>query len=192
MTVSSNHTSTLNTLSALISLLALDRLPRTGWALAGIEDPETIAGHVLSTAHLVLALAPEVDPPLDVDRAIALTVIHDSPEAWTGDLPKHASEALPSGAKSALEARAADALLSGLSQTARERHEEYVGSESREARFVKLCDKLQLGVQLLIYRRAGKTGLDDFIETLRGLDTSAFSPVARFHTELLSELRDCD
>ena len=190
--MSSNHTSTLNTLSALISLLALDRLPRTGWALAGIEDPETIAGHVLSTAHLVLALAPEVDPPLDVDRAIALTVIHDSPEAWTGDLPKHASAALPSGAKSALEARAADALLSGLSQTARDRHEEYVGSESREARFVKLCDKLQLGVQLLIYRRAGKTGLDDFIETLRGLDTSAFSPVARFHTELLSELEDCD
>ncbi len=190
--MSINHTSALNTLSALISLLALDRLPRTGWALAGVEDPETIAGHVLSTAHLVLALAPQVEPPLDVDRAIALTVIHDSPEAWTGDLPKHASEQLPNGAKRELEARAADSLLSGLSQLARARHEEYAQAESRESRFVRLCDKLQLGVQLLVYRRAGRGGLEDFMETLKTLDSSAFAPVALFHSELLSALENCD
>jgi putative hydrolase of HD superfamily len=182
----------LNTLSALISLLALDRIPRTGWALAGVEDPETIAGHVLSTAHLVLALAPRVQPALDVDRAVALTVIHDSPEAWTGDLPKHASELLPHGAKRQLEARAADSLLSGLSQTARARHEEYAGGESRESSFVRLCDKLQLGIQLLVYRRAGRGGLDDFVETLKSLDTSAFAPLAEFHSELLSALEKCD
>ena len=89
--MSSNPTATLDTLSALISLLALDRLPRTGWLLAGIEDPETVAGHAISTAHLVLALAPEVEPALDVDHALTLAVVHDSPEAWTGDLPKSAS-----------------------------------------------------------------------------------------------------
>ena len=71
----------MDTLQALTSLLALDRLPRTGWLLAGIEDPETIAGHIVSTAHVVLALAPEVSPALDVDRAIALAVVHDSAEA---------------------------------------------------------------------------------------------------------------
>jgi putative hydrolase of HD superfamily len=182
----------LNTLSALISLLALDRLPRTGWALAGVEDPETIAGHVLSTAHLVLALAPRVEPPLDVDRAIALTVIHDSPEAWTGDLPKYASEQLPPGAKKQLEARVADSLLASLSQTARARHEEYARGESRESSFVRLCDKLQLGIQLLVYRRAGRGDLDDFIETLKSLDTSAFEPVDHFHSELLSALENCN
>ena len=182
----------MNTLSALISLLALDRLPRTGWALAGINDPETIAGHVLSTAHLVLALAPQVEPALDVDRALALAVIHDSPEAWTGDLPKHAALLLQPGAKRRLEAQVADALLSGLSNIARARHEEYSRGESRESSFVRLCDKLQLGVQLLVYRRAGHEGLDDFLETIRGLDSSAYAPAAQFHAELLSALEGCE
>jgi len=182
----------LDTLSALISLLALDRLPRTGWLLAGIDDSETIAGHVISTAHLVLALAPEVEPALDVDRALALAVVHDSPEAWTGDLPKQASELLPVGAKRALEARVADTLLAGLSGVARERHEEYAEGETRESRFVKLCDKLQMGVQLLAYRRAGREGLEDFLSTLRALDASAFAPTHSFHSKLLDALEDCE
>jgi hypothetical protein len=57
---------------------------------------------------------------------------------------------------------------------------------------VRLCDKLQLGVQLLVYRRAGRGGLEDFMETLKTLDSSAFAPVALFHSELLSALENCD
>lgn len=182
----------MNTLAALTSLLALDRLPRTGWLLAGIEDPETIAGHVVSTAHLVLALAPAVDPPLDVDRALALTIVHDSPEAWTGDLPKQVSAALAPGVKDALEARVADELLSGLSETARARHAEYAARESREARFARICDKLQLGVRLLAYQRAGRGELDDFVETLRGLDCEEFEPASALHAELLSALSEIE
>jgi len=184
--------SLLDTISALISLLALDRLPRTGWLLAGIDDPETIAGHIVSTAHVVLALGPNVDPALDVDRALALAVVHDSPEAWTGDLPKQVSEGLPPGAKQALEARVADTLLSGLSTTARERHAEYAAGETRESRFVRVCDKLQLGVQLLAYERAGLGDLDDFVETLRSLDCSEFTPAVAFQTNLLAALEECE
>ena len=103
----------MDTLAALTSLLALDRIPRTGWLLNGVEDPESIAGHIVSTAHLILALGPEVDPPLDVDRALALAIVHDSPEAWTGDLPKHVSDGLPPGLKQELEARGRDADAAG-------------------------------------------------------------------------------
>lgn len=182
----------LDTLSALISLLALDRLPRTGWLLAGIEDPETIAGHVVSTAHVVLALAPGVEPALDIDRALALAVVHDSPEAWTGDLPKQISEGLPPGAKQALEASVADTLLAGLSATARERHAEYAEGETRESKFVRVCDKLQLGVQLLAYKRAGMGDLMDFVETLSSLDCGDFAPAAEFHATLITALEECE
>ena len=182
----------LDTISALTSLLALDRLPRTGWLLAGIEDPETIAGHIVSTAHVVLALAPGVDPALEVDRALALAVVHDSPEAWTGDLPKQVSEGLPPGTKQSLEAKVADELLASLSPTARERHAEYAKGETREARFVRVCDKLQLGVQLLAYRRAGLGDLSDFEETLAGLDCGEFAPASKLHAELLAALAECE
>ena len=182
----------LDTLAALTSLLALDRLPRTGWLLSGVEDPETIAGHVVSTAHLVLALGPAVDPPLNVDRALALTIVHDSPEAWTGDLPKQVSMTLPPGMKRDLEARVADELLAGLSKTAWERHTEYAAGETRESLFVRVCDKLQLGVQLLTYRRAGLGELEEFVLTLRDLDCGEFTPAHALHSELLSCLADCE
>ncbi len=182
----------LDTLAALTSLLALDRLPRTGWLLSGVEDPETIAGHVVSTAHLVLALGPAVDPPLNVDRALALTIVHDSPEAWTGDLPKQVSMTLPPGMKRDLEARVADELLAGLSKTAWERHTEYAAGETRESLFVRVCDKLQLGVQLLAYRRAGLGELDEFVETLSDLDCGEFTPARALQAELLSCLGDCE
>ena len=182
----------LDTLSALTSLLALDRIPRTGWLLNGVEDPETVAGHVVSTAHLILALGPEVDPPLDVDRALALAIVHDSPEAWTGDLPKQVSDCLPAGLKQDLEARVADELLAGLSATARERHAEYAAGESRESQFVRVCDKLQLGVQLLAYRRAKLGELEEFIETLRSLDCGEFTPARGLKDDLLTSLAECE
>jgi putative hydrolase of HD superfamily len=182
----------LDTISALLSLLALDRLPRTGWLLAGIEDPETIAGHIVSTGHLALALGPDIEPALDVDHTLALILVHDSPEAWTGDLPKQVSEALPPGAKQALEARVADVLLSGLSKAARTRHAEYEAQETRESRFARTCDKLQLGVQLLAYRQAGQEDLDDFIQTLTNLDCSEFAPAANLQAMLQSALAELD
>ena len=182
----------MDTLQALTSLLALDRLPRTGWLLAGIEDPETIAGHVVSTAHVVLALGPEVSPALDVDRAIALAVVHDSAEAWTGDIPRAASREFAPGAKQALEAQVADELIGALSAGARERFGEYAAGSSREARFARVCDRLQLGVQLLAYRRAGRGELDGFVEGFVGLDCGEFEAARGLHGEILRALAEAD
>ena len=42
-------------LAALTPLLALDRLPRSGWLLAGVPAPESVAAHSLGTALVVLA-----------------------------------------------------------------------------------------------------------------------------------------
>ena len=143
-------------------------------------------------AVVVLALAQEVEPPLDVDRALSLAIVHDSPEAWTGALPKQVSMTLPPGMKRDLEARVADELLAGLSATARERHAEYAAGETRESQFVRVCDKLQLGVQLLAYRSAGLGELDEFVKTLSGLDCGEFTPARALKDELLSALSKCE
>ena len=166
----------MDTLDALLDLLALDRLPRTGWLLAGIDRPETVAAHGLGTALVALALGPKVDPPLDVDRAVALAVVHDAPEAWLSDVPRAGSRHLPPGAKRAAEAGIADELLGALSPLARERFGEYQAAESREARFAGLCDKLHLGLRLVGYARSGVRGLEDFREGLERLDCSEFPP----------------
>lgn len=175
----------MDRLEGLLRLLPLDALPRTGWALAGVPDPESVAAHSLGTALVVLALGPEIDPPLDVDRAVSLAVVHDAPEALLGDIPHAGAAHLPPGSKEAAERSAAAELLAPLSPLAIDRGVEMGALETREARFCRLCDKLQLGVRLVGYRRAGLGVLDDFREGLARLDCSEFPPAEQLRRAVL-------
>ncbi len=175
-------------LSSLLALQPLESLARTGWAMNGIAAPETVAGHVLGTCHAILALAPRVAPGIDVEHCLALALVHDAPEALIGDLPRGASDLLPRGAKAAAEEAAARRLLGALSGFALERFGEYRAQNSREARFARLCDRLQMGVRLVGYRRMGVRGLEEFAGTIEGLDCSEFAPAAALRAEILAAL----
>ena len=175
----------VHTLPALLELLALDRLPRTGWLQAGVPAPECVAAHSLGVSLISLALAPEVEPPLDVDRCCALASVHDAPEAWLGDIPRTGARLLPEGAKRAAEERAALELLGGLSETACERWAEYEAGQTREARFVRTCDRLALGVRALGYHKAGLGQLGSFRTSIEQLDCEEFAPCSRLREDLL-------
>ncbi|MDZ4772830.1 MAG: HD domain-containing protein [Planctomycetota bacterium] len=175
-------------LDALLALQPLHDLPRTGWILRGIKDPESVGDHVLSTAFLVLTLGPRVDPAIDVERALAMAVLHDVPEALTGDLPRSASELLPKGVKHAAEDLAASRLIAPLSGLALERWQEYRAQSTREARFARTCDRLQLGLRLVAYVRAGHRGLDEFRTTVAEVDCTEFPAATAFKSEILAAL----
>ena len=176
----------MESLDALLALLALDRLPRTGWLVAGVAAPESVAAHSLGSAFVVLALGPRVQPALDVERAAVYALLHDATEALLTDLPRSALECLPSGAKAAAEARAAERVLAPLSKLAFEREAEYRSRSTREARFVALCDKLNLGVRWLGYHNAGVRGLDSFRESLTALDCREFAPCEELRRSILA------
>ena len=182
----------MTTLAALLPLLALDRLPRTGWLLAGVASPESVAAHSLGTALVVLALGPRLEPPIDVDRAVRLAVLHDAPEALLTDLPKSATECLPTGAKAEGERRAAERLLAPLSPLALAGFEEFRAQATREARFVRVCDQLHLGLRWLGYRREGARNLGEFRAGLERLDCGAFEPCGALRAELLDAADELD
>jgi len=170
------------TLRALLELLPLESLPRTGWLQHGIDPAESLADHTTGVGFLALFLAPRVEPPLNVDRVVTLALVHDAPEALTGDLSLTGSALLPPGAKRQAEEAAAQRLLEPLGL---ERWREIEAGETREARFAKLCDRLQLGLRLLAYLRSGRRRLEDFVETLRALDCAEFPVAGEFQAELL-------
>lgn len=172
-------------LESMLALGALEHLPRTGWLQHGIEDAEPVAAHVLGTALLALALAPRVSPPLDAGRCVTLALVHDAPEALLGDLPRAASERLPAGAKRSAERSAAEDLLAPLAPEALAAWREYDAGETREARLVRLADRLHLGLRLLAYLRSGRRGLGSFVEGLRKLDAGEFPPAEEFRRALL-------
>jgi putative hydrolase of HD superfamily len=63
----------------------LKLLPRAGWLLAGIREPESVAEHSFRVGILayIIAALEGADP----DRAAALGLFHDLPETRIGDVP---------------------------------------------------------------------------------------------------------
>ena len=58
---------------------------RTGWWLAGVKQPETVAEHSFRTAALAYFLA--ILEGADAERTAILALFHDAPEARLGDIP---------------------------------------------------------------------------------------------------------
>lgn len=175
----------VNHIESLLTLQALEHLPRTGWCQSGITTPESIAAHTLGVAQVALALLPQIDPELDTGRVLSMALVHDAPEALIGDFPLAASRLLPEGAKRQAERAAAAELLDASSLDA---FHEFLAGETREARFVKLCDKLQLGLRLLAYRKAGRAGLREFEAGLHKLDATEFAGAEELRLALIAKL----
>ena len=182
----SSHRSAL---TALLAALPLAELPRTGWLQIGLAPgvpAETIASHSHLVALLVLRLGPQVTPGLDIHRAAAMATADDVAEAELGDLPRGAARALPPGAKAA----AVEHVMAGAFPELEPLCAEYCAGATREARFVRLCDKLQMGLFAVRLARAGHHGLDGFRETLCSLDCSEFATLEALAGELREALEE--
>jgi putative hydrolase of HD superfamily len=171
-------------LDVLLELQVLDRVPRSGYVLRGVTDPESITEHSWHVLFLVWSLGARV-PGLDVARAVEIALVHDLGEARVGDLPRTAGRYFPAGAKASAESAAVAELLAPLGERALAPHAEYQAGESLEARLVKACDKLQLMLKVAVYESWGQGALGEFWDNPDNFPASGIAPV----DELLDALR---
>ncbi len=104
-------------LDSLLELQALDRVPRAGYQLRGVDDPESVTEHGWHLLLLLWAVAPEV-AGIDLGRALELALVHDLAEIRIGDLPRTAARYLPDGAKEEAEAAALGEVMAPLGDRA--------------------------------------------------------------------------
>ncbi len=76
----------------------LKRVLRTGWLLRGVppSSAENVAAHSHTTAILAYLLALQAKESVDFHQLLLMALIHDIPEAETGDIPMSAQRADPS------------------------------------------------------------------------------------------------
>lgn len=171
-------------LDLALELQSLDRLPRAGYVLRGVPEPESVTEHSWHVLFLVWALGRQI-PEVDVGRAVEIALVHDLAELRVGDLPRTASRYFPPGAKAAAESAAMEEILAPLPAEARDLYAEYQAAASPEARLVKACDKLQLMVKVAAYERWGAGGLAEFWDNPENFPDGGFAPVR----ELFEALR---
>lgn len=169
-------------------LQVLDRVGRAGYVLRGISDPESVSEHSWHVTFLVWALGAQTQD-LDLGHAIELALTHDLAEVRTGDLPMVAGRYFPSGAKHEAETQAVAELTAPLGKRAVELLEEFNSAETREARFVKACDKLQLMIKVSVYESWGAGGLAEFWANPDNFASDEFAPIARIQSELKNRFR---
>jgi putative hydrolase of HD superfamily len=163
---------------------------------------ESVADHTYGVALLAWVCAIERQAQgaaIDPQRVLALALLHDLPEADTGDMTPYDPTSVPdesqpearrafldrrherddarAAAKRAAEATAMAELISALpdvaASTLRELWEELRRGESTEARFVKQVDRLET-----------------FLQSRRYLEGNAEFPMASFRQEVIETIDD--
>ncbi|XP_073991501.1 5'-deoxynucleotidase HDDC2 isoform X2 [Rhodnius prolixus] len=61
----------------------LKHLPRKGWVLRNIKEPETVAGHMYRMAMMTFILN---DPQIDRVKCMEMALVHDLAESIIGDI----------------------------------------------------------------------------------------------------------
>lgn len=139
---------------------------RTGWWMAGVRDPESVAEHAWRTSLIasIIAKLEGADPA----RAAFLAVWHDSQETRTGDVnylgKKYSSEADPRDVTADQTAGMPEVLAS----TVRDLIDEYEAKETPEAVCARDADKLECMLQGIEYKAQGYENAQRWIDNSRG------------------------
>jgi putative hydrolase of HD superfamily len=146
----------------MLKLHALDRVPRAGYLLRGVTEPESVAAHSHALALLVELVCRAEPGRFDAEKALTMALIHDTQEVETMDIPMPAGDAEFRRARSRAERQIVHSLFGGLSDRYEGLFEELERAETQEARLVKGLDKVQMMIKVLGYEREGRGRLGDF------------------------------
>jgi len=167
--------------------LTLKKLRRTGWALRGIRDGESLADHCFGVTLLTMIFADFLeDLHLDRDKVLRMALIHELGECRLGDIPSPALEFLEG--KSLAEREAFRDIFKGtgtLGENYCRLFREFEEAKTLEAKFVRAIDKLEMLITAADYEKIGFSALGDFWENEKTFETfSAFPEILEFALSL--------
>ena len=160
----SNHDSLHR--EAFLEVLGLKEVDRAGWKRKGLTGVESVADHSWGVAFLAMQICP---PELNRLRLIEMAICHDIAEVRIGDITPH--DGVSAEEKVRIETEAMLDLSKGFPQGSRmlELYQEYEAGETAEARFLKLCDKLDMALQSYVYQSRTTNDLRNFRKTANRL-----------------------
>jgi putative hydrolase of HD superfamily len=146
----------------------LKMLPRAGWLLAGIANPESVAEHSFRVAVLAYAIASAEGA--DPERAACLGLFHDLPETRTGDIPSAGRPYLRTAAPLTViedQVTGLPAALAAHITALVSEHESAKNPDATiEARCSRDADKLECLLQACEYRARGNTLMQPWIDSM--------------------------
>ena len=142
----------------------LKDVPRSGWLVYKVRDPENVSDHAYRVAVMALHYCKR-----NTLRCVGMALVHDLPEIITGDIAMRGDkrdQAVSDAEKARLEMAAAKKLFAKQPEMLA-LWKEYEGNKTPEAKLVHDLDKVEMVLQALDYTKARRAplGLDEFFET---------------------------
>lgn len=167
---------------ALISLFEalhpLDRVPRAGFLLRGVPEPESVAAHSHFVALVALFFTERYPERYDRERLLAMALVHDLAEARLMDIPMPYADAYMSEAKHAAEQGVLEDLLAGVAPKLAALHAEFGAAETPEARLLRGLDKVQMMMKVLCYGREHRGCMEEFWSNPKNFNDFGISEVS--------------
>ena len=160
----------------------LKHLSRAGWLRVGISSPESVASHSWGVGYLALITAPA---DLDIQKLLAMALIHDLPEIIVGDITPH--DGITTQEKHAQEEAAAHRILDNKAFTL---WKEYQQKKTPEAQYLSLLDKVDMALQAQIYGSSFNTNefLDSFHKYIKHYEDN-LGPIPKSLNDLLCKYK---
>ncbi len=140
----------------------LKRVKRSGWWIAGVKDPESVAEHTFRTAIIAYLLARL--ERADTGKVVLMALFHDLPEARTNDAHRMVRRYADWGDvdKKAISEQS-KRLPEGVANEVVSLFEEFEKEASMEASLARDADLLECLVQAREYQALGCRDVADWI-----------------------------
>ncbi|MGE7437998.1 HD domain-containing protein [Kitasatospora sp. NPDC001175] len=161
----------------LLEVGMLKRAKRSGWWIAGVKDPETIAEHSFRAGIIgaVLALMEGADPA----KAALMCLFHDTQETRVGDIPHIGRRYLQAASNEKVTADQFAAAHPAVRDGVQQIIEEHENGDSIEAVISRDADKLECLIQAIEYREQGYQNVQPWIDnSLASLKTPSARALA--------------
>ena len=132
----------------------LKKVIRTGWKVWHVEDDrvESIAEHVFGSCMLAVGIMSEIENcNLDENKVIAMIALHETEEILIGDITPYEDDKMKT--KKECGKQAVAELFSNLDFSINFENliKEFEEFKTPEAKFARMCDKLEAGLQAYMY-----------------------------------------
>jgi putative hydrolase of HD superfamily len=153
----------------------LKEIPRSGYHFLGAGH-ESIAEHTFSTTFIAYVMA-QLDPEIDALKLISMCLLHDLPEARTGDLNTvHKTYVIANEAKALEDTTRHLPFASSITSLIKEFNE----NQSREAQMAHDADQLSLILELKDLSDIGYAPPDRWLpHVLKRIKTKVAKKIAR-------------
>jgi putative hydrolases of HD superfamily len=157
----------------------LDRVPRAGYLLRGVPEPESVAAHSHFVTLMTMLYVDRYPEQFDARKALAIALLHDMCECHLMDIPMPIADAHLADVKTSAELAITEELFEAFSKHYLAYACEFHAAATPEARLVRGLDKAQMMIKVMCYEREHRGHLDEFWANPKNFNDYGIAPVAQ-------------